>query len=111
MQWPPAMERIGHWCCFVHLHCVTCRADIASFVLTGGRERLHAFAATLAVCRAVGQVEAWLPPVLSLQFQKTVTSLSVQPLALAAGDWLGLAVGGLQSVYFGGLPLMVTPSE
>ena len=37
------------------------------------------------------------PPTLSAQFQVTVTSLLFQPASLAAGDWVGLAVGGVLS--------------
>ena len=41
------------------------------------------------------------PPVLSAQFHVTVTSLLFQPLAFAAGDCVGEAVGGVVSA--GGL--------
>ena len=37
------------------------------------------------------------PPVSSVQFQVTVTSVVFQPAALAAGDWVGLAVGAVVS--------------
>ena len=38
------------------------------------------------------------PPALSVQCQVTVTSVLFQPAALAAGDWVGLAVDALVSV-------------
>ena len=37
------------------------------------------------------------PPALSVQFQFTVTSVLFQPAPLAAGDWVGAAVGGIAS--------------
>ena len=38
------------------------------------------------------------PPELSAQFQVTVTLLLFQPAPLAAGDWVGLALGGMESI-------------
>jgi len=45
----------------------------------------------------VVQLAGSTPAAVSVQFQETVTSLVFQPAALAVGDWLGLAVGGVVS--------------